>query len=50
MRSMRMRRGLYEGLGFARLKAPEEATFFETMKEMREGLGDLHAPASAFAS
>ncbi|MGD9968410.1 MAG: GNAT family N-acetyltransferase [Hyphomonadaceae bacterium] len=29
----------YEGLGFARLKAPENATFFVTMKEMREGLG-----------
>ncbi|HYD89534.1 MAG TPA: GNAT family N-acetyltransferase [Vitreimonas sp.] len=29
----------YEGLGFARLKAPEETTFFVTMREMREGLG-----------
>ena len=29
----------YEALGFARLKAPEEMTFFVSMKEMREGLG-----------
>ncbi|MGD9981129.1 MAG: GNAT family N-acetyltransferase [Hyphomonadaceae bacterium] len=29
----------YEALGMKRLKAPEEATFFITMKEMRAGLG-----------
>lgn len=29
----------YAGLGFARLKGPEETTFFVTMKEMRDALG-----------